>query len=187
MSNRLDDIPKDLLVAMGHITPYQLEEKSKYQNSMEFIAVVTVIALLVSMGYRDISIVLEGDNTTALDWANTQNFAGMFSTASSLAYITLCQSSGIVVESIKHIAGTLMDHRSDKLSRGKDPASFGYPEAKIRRLANNPALMELVALMDPTRPHDIAHELDELWRKVRDITAVLMQEGGGWVTVGQNI
>jgi hypothetical protein len=173
-------MPEDMLVAMGHRTPYLLEGKSKYQNSMEFIAVVSVIALLVSLGYRNISIVLEGDNTTALDWAETQNFAGTFSTASSLAYITLCQTSGIVVESVKHIAGTLMDHRSDKLSRGRDPAEFGYPEDKIRRLGDNPALLELVAIMDPTRPQDIAGELDSLWRRVRDLTAVLMQKGGGW-------
>ena len=60
---------------IGYTVDYQLGGDSSYQNSMEFITIVVSLAILVSLGLRDITVVVQGDSTSALAWASKQKFS----------------------------------------------------------------------------------------------------------------
>jgi hypothetical protein len=181
ISTTVDVIPDDLIAVFGYSTPYELNEDSSYQNSMEFISGVFVIAVLASRGHRNVSLIFEGDNTTSLKWSITNQFAGKFGTAAFLAYMLISRASGIMVSQTKHISGILMDNRSDKLSRGHSPEEYGYPMHSIQLFHRNPVLIHLAHLLNPSSILNLSDDLSSLWRELDDIVVALMSGNGGWV------
>jgi hypothetical protein len=147
---------------------------------MEFTCSVVVIAILASLGYRDMSIMLEGDNRTSLAWSAMERFTGEHSVTAAIAFILLSSTSGLVITETKHLAGTLMDHRSDKLSRGVTPESLGYPPSTIKHIERNQALVRLIELIDPTKPMSLADDLATVWAELETVIGVLMSSTGGW-------
>ena len=171
---------EDHLAVLGYNVPYATCGDSRYQNSMEFNCDVTVMGLLVSLGYRDISVMLEGDSTTSLAWCILEKFKGSNSFAASVAYIILSKASGIDFTNSIHITGDQMKSRSDPLSRGVSPESLGYHPTIIRKLINNPALQSLINLMDPTRVIDLTADIGPTWTEAERISGTLMSHTGGW-------
>ena len=105
LSTSTQDIPRVLYV-LGYKTPFPgVGVDSGYQNSMEFIAVVILLALLASHGYRDQSIILQGDNTTSLAWCALEKFRGKRCLVAAIAYIRLSMASGLVFSETRHLAG----------------------------------------------------------------------------------
>jgi hypothetical protein len=173
-------LDEDLIAVFGHRVPYLTRSDSQYQNSMEFICAVMVLGLLVSLGHRDISVMLEGDSTTSLAWCVLEKFRGSNSLAASVAYIILSKASGIVFTEAIHISGDQMKTRSDPLSRGMTPESCGYSPRVVKTLANNPTLELLLLVMDPTRVLDLSSDLGTVWTEMEHISTILMSYTGGW-------
>lgn len=59
---RVEGNAKELIAVVGYKTPYNLDQDSGYQNTMEFIAVVTTILLCAYLGFRDTCLRLESDS-----------------------------------------------------------------------------------------------------------------------------
>jgi hypothetical protein len=177
------DVPARVtVVVMGIVTPYRLqgEHRSQYQNAMEFAGVVTVLAVYISLGFRDCSFILQGDSVTALTWAKFEKFRGGHSQVASLIFVHLSMISGIVISDTVHLAGKLMDQLSDPLSRGRTPAELGYPKAVSRSVNANPTLRKFVALMDPSHEINLADDLTSLWVEIERLAEVLLSPSGGW-------
>jgi hypothetical protein len=179
-SDACDVIPTDLLVVFGYNTCYSTSKESRYQNAMEFTCSVVVIAILASLGYRDTSIMLEGDSRTSLAWSAMERFTGEHSVTAAMALILISSASGLVISETKYLPGTLMDHRSDKLSRGVIPESLGYPPSAIKQIERNQALVRLIELIDPTRSISLEDDLAPVWFELETVIGVLMTTNGGW-------
>ena len=77
---RLFDLRTGALIGAGRVKlPYDLEGRSDYQNTLEFICIVLSVAALGRMGYRGISLYLIGDSKTALSWGEEERYKGHLS------------------------------------------------------------------------------------------------------------
>jgi hypothetical protein len=171
---------RTLAFVIGHNTPYQLDGRSKFQNSMEFIAISMVGLILLSLGYNNCSYVIQGDNTSSLSWSDSESFKGGSSFAAALGFILTSIRGGNEIYDREHLAGTLMELESDPLSRGRDPLELGYQEANILRLKHNPLLLEWLSVLDPNQPMEITTELVSRWRRFESIVVALQSSSGGW-------
>jgi hypothetical protein len=171
-----------VLYVLGYKTPYPgVGVDSGYQNSMEFIAVVILLALLASHGYRDQSIILQGDNTTSLAWCALEKFRSKRCLVAAIAYIRLSMASGLVFSETRHLAGIHMTYWSDPLSRGVSPESLGYPAPSIRHVEQNPALKRFIDLMDPSVAFDLADDLGPRWAEFDSLIGIFLSPTGGWM------
>ena len=57
---------RKLIAVVGFKTSYVLNKDSGYQNTMEFIAVVSTIFLSIHLGYRDAGLRLESDSISSI-------------------------------------------------------------------------------------------------------------------------
>lgn len=172
---------EDVIAVVGYDTPYQLGGDSGFQNAMEFIGTVVLLAVLVSRGYRKGGLHLQGDNTTSLSWSRLENFRGRYTQVASVVFILLSMESGLEVGETEHMPGILMIDQSDPLSRGTSPVDLGFQPAVVLKIENNPTLARLIILMDPSRVPSLACGLDELWGELVGLVQILMSPRGGWV------
>ena len=56
------------------ITPYRLNQNSKFQNSMEFTAVTTGFMMMAEMGWTDVPVKIIGDSKTSETWCAKERF-----------------------------------------------------------------------------------------------------------------
>jgi len=168
---------------IGYDTPYQLHGDSSYQNAMEFIVIVFGIAVLVSLGYRDISFILQGDSKSALSWSFNEKFRSENCMAATLAFIQLSMLAEIDINEALHILGKLQVS-SDPLSRSVDPRVVctmnGLPQSRVRYVRNNPTLERLLVLMDPSEEFSLSSDLPDRWKEFTSLIMVLMSPSGGW-------
>ena len=128
--------------------PFNLESDSKYQNTVEFIAVVTGIWLLYKRGIKDCTIELKGDSQTALKWGETERFKGILNLGSVITFILLGTRCNIWVSSSIHVAGE--DNTFyDQLSRGATINSLGLNDIPIINLQDDPSFIKLIELCNP--------------------------------------
>jgi hypothetical protein len=172
-----------LAAVVGYNTPYQLHGEAKYQNAMEFIAIVLSMAVLVSLGHRDISFILQSDSKSALAWSFTERYRSANCLSATLAYIQICMIAKLDVDEALHLPGEFQTS-SDPLSRNENPLVVckrnGLPIGRILSLQNNPALVRLLVLMDPTESFDMSRDLPDRWSSFESIIAILMSPSGGW-------
>jgi hypothetical protein len=175
--------PVDLLAMVGYTVDYQLGGDSSYQNSMEFITIVVSLAILVSLGLRDITVVVQGDSTSALAWASKQKFKTSRCRVAALIYMRISMRCGVLVSAVTHQAGILQVY-SDPLSRDESPESVcakgGFSRDAIRHLENNVSLLRLVQMMDPSKEFDMGLDLQTCWAEIDAIVDVLTSLYGGW-------
>ena len=175
--------PADLLAMVGYTVDYQLGGDSSFQNSMEFITIVLSLAILASLGQRDITIVVQGDSTSALAWASKRKFKTARCRVAALVYMRISMRCGVLVSGVTHQAGTLQVY-SDPLSRSESPESVcakgGFSRSAIRRIEENASLMRLVQMMDPSVEFDMGQDLQSCWAEIDTIVDVLTSLYGGW-------
>jgi hypothetical protein len=150
---------------------------------MEFIVIVFGIAVLVSLGYRDISFILQGDSKSALSWSFNEKFRSENCMAATLAFIQLSMLAEIDINEALHILGKLQVS-SDPLSRSVDPRVVctmnGLPQSRVRYVRNNPTLERLLILMDPSEEFSLSSDLPDRWKEFTSLIMVLMSPSGGW-------
>jgi len=129
---------------------YNLNNDSRYQNSMEFIAPIMGMACLAHLGIQRKRIEILGDNTTSLVWLEALKFRPGASTAAAFAYITLIKHCGYKVVSTEHKKGTL--NRADPLSRRDTSSMIGRPLSKCMTKEDlpPPVLRDLSSWLNPS-------------------------------------
>jgi hypothetical protein len=172
-----------LAAILGHNTPFQLHKEAKYQNAMEFIAIVMSMAVLVSLGHRDLSFILQSDSMSALAWSFTERYRSANCLSATLAYLQLAMLAKLDIDETFHIEGK-HQFSSDPLSRDVPVLRVcrenHYSRTCIRDLSNNPVLLRLLALMDPTEDFIMCRDLATRWAEFESIIKILMSPSGGW-------
>jgi hypothetical protein len=171
---------KVLTYVVGINTPYELGGESKFQNSMEFIAMILIGVILISKGVvRDQSYVVQGDSTSGLSWIAHEKFSGQFSQSAAMCYILTVIGTQVSVYETEHLPGEQMIWESDPLSRGIDPSTL-YPPHLILNLTRNGALMEMVRMMDPSNAVDCHSSMTDYFNRFTQLSQVIGSTGGGW-------
>jgi hypothetical protein len=129
--------------------PYELTE-SKFQNSVEFIAIVSGMLALARLGIRDAAVRVRGDSVSALTWALKQNFKGASSRCAATVYTMLALHFNISVRDSEHVPGVL-NVECDALSRFyRCPADMGFSTSDVVLQQSDTTLTRFLTLMDPT-------------------------------------
>jgi hypothetical protein len=134
--------------------PFDLiEGDSSFQNTVEFIAVITAYAIMAKRGHKDLAIHLKGDSTTALSWAKDQRFRIGRSRNSAVVYTVMHMETGFRSEETEFFDSE-SNFFCDDMSRLVDPAGqpYNYPENMIERIdCSNPndLVGMLIRLCDP--------------------------------------
>ena len=154
-----------LTFVMGFDTDFDLKGNSKYQNTMEFTAVVMGMTLLASEGISHAGVRLRGDSTTSLVWATEESFKAGPSENAAAAFLVIGKASQNFVECGDHLAG-VKNTKCDKLSRGKIPEELGYNTRLIRHLEDIPAMVSILRLCNPTVRHITEEDIGTHWREL---------------------
>jgi hypothetical protein len=174
-------IGQEVFAVVGYSTPFVLSSQSAFQNAMEFIAVVTFIGLLVSLGYRNAALSLLGDSITALNWSHKERFPSMNSKAAAIQYIQLMSDPGvnIVITDTQYI-NTLLNTHCDELSRNiSSPLDLGYDSSVIYDINSNPTLSQWIKMMNPANPIQLEF-LQSHWTDSDILIQSLLSDTGGW-------
>ena len=147
---RVSDESKALIAVVGYKTPYLTDQDSGYQNTMEFIALVSTIFLCVHLGFRNTGIRLESDSSTSISWSSKEKFKSERALFAACVYIPLMIDSGLCITETTHVPGTSMV-LSDPLSRGVDPYELGFDSDVIVDFSNHAMFNSIIELMDPVR------------------------------------
>ena len=158
------DLPRVWKVA-SIITSFAVIHDSSYQNTMEFIAIVMALAMLVKLGVRGASIAVTGDNTTSLSWVLSERFKGVRGQRAAVVYIALGITFDIEVNEATHVAGINND-LCDRLSRGLDPRLAGFKEDDIINVHQDAELSKILDLCDPLAEFSTEAELVSLWKNL---------------------
>ena len=145
--------------------PFSLDDESKYQNSVEFIAVVVGFWMLHRLGIRDCTVRLEGDSITALTWGTTERFKGLLNLGAVITFILLGTRFNIWVQDSVHIPG--VDNVTyDALSRGTSCKELGFNDTSIVDLSMDIQFNSLIGLCNPKLTYNNENELLELWKSI---------------------
>lgn len=146
--------------------PFDLDSNSRYQNTVEFIAVVTGLWLLYKLGIKDCTIELKGDSQTALKWGETERFKGILNLGSVITFILLGTHCNLWVSSSIHIAGE--DNTFyDQLSRGTAINSLGLDKRIIINLQDDSEFIKLIELCNPHIDYlEQENALITLWKQI---------------------
>ena len=140
----------ELIYGFSWCGEYSLNNDSKYQNSMEFIAAVMGIACLGYLRFNDVHIEVLGDNTSSLSWLSALKFKPGPSTSAAIAYMLLNKIGKMNVVNTVFRPG-VKNVLADALSRGTHPSRLGLTEENsFTRDTAPPILKELSRLLDPS-------------------------------------
>ena len=167
-----------IVAAVGYDFTFDLGDDSGYQNTVEFIAIVSASLLLTSLGMRGESVLVQGDNTSSLSWAKDEKFRAGRSMAAAILFMQLQQCNEIPIAGTEHIAGAI--NPSDPLSRGRSPEELGYAPGVIYDFRNNPAIDTLITRLNPTMKFCLRDDLADMWQANQSCIDTLKSTGGGW-------
>jgi hypothetical protein len=106
--------------------------KSGHQNACELAAVLSALAVLRQMGFRNFSVDVKGDNTSSLSWLKKGGGAAGVARPSVIGVHLLLMHLGARVLQTTHVAGHL-NGQMDGLSRGQGSRDVGLPEEQRSR------------------------------------------------------
>ena len=159
---------KLLGVTSYHFT-FHLGDDSKYQNSVEFIAVLVGMWMLKKKNIRDVNLLLEGDSITALKWGTTERFKGLLNLGSVIAFIMLGIHLNMWVSDSLHVPG-VDNVIFDALSRGSSAIDMGFDAQDVVDMNSDLQFMKLIELCDPQINYDSEHQLIQLWKSIWNVT-----------------
>ena len=142
--------------------PFDLQDDSGFQNTVEFLAVVVGLACLASMGYAGHSVIVQGDNTSSLAWSTTERFRPGPSRGCAVFFMAFATVSDLVVHRGIHIPG-VRNVVCDGLSRDLSPADFGFSTDLIFDLSAHPLIASVIAACDPLIVADSEGQFVDRW------------------------
>ena len=159
--------PSLIPIWCGFENPFDLSKVvhvSTYQNSLEFIAIVLGVAIMVRKGLRNVSVMIVGDSMSALSWVGSGTFKSEFTRRAATIYLMLCTRFGIDIVNEEWIAGA--DNTDlDNLSRLKTlkVTARSLTRETVVEVDDDKWLLTVIKLCDPTKPCDFENEFEELW------------------------
>ena len=145
------------------VFPFNLDQQSKYQNCVEFIAVVAGILFLIQQGYEGCRLKLIGDSVSSLKWGQSERFKGVLGQKAAIAFILLGTNFNIEVVDTTHISGT-QNVACDQLSRDAEPSDLGFGwEDRVKWTSQS---SEILSMLDPSVQIETEQQLTQFWRQL---------------------
>jgi hypothetical protein len=175
----LQDGTRSQLIGCGTVVfPFNCHNKSDFQNTCEFIAVLLGVLALAQRKVRNVNLRLCGDSRTSLTWGQEGHFRGKLCQKAALVYILGSMLFNIVVTETVHIPGK-DNVTCDLLSRQKTtPQSLGIDSKLLTDLSDSSTLYSLLTLVDPTSSQLLQTEDDfcTFWRQAHHILSRISSE-----------
>jgi hypothetical protein len=146
--------------------PFNLGEESKWQNVVEFMAVVMGCLCLARMGVRNVNILLKGDNISSLTWCATEHFGSRLGFRAVLLYIIVAAFFGYRVVETEHVPGE-ENVFHDRLSRGARPEDLGVPRDEIMTFVQGREMVTLMAACDPRKEIASMSDFLSFWEECK--------------------
>jgi hypothetical protein len=148
-----------LLLIGSYEFSFNLQHQAKYQNIVEFIAVIAGLLMLAKLKLKHKNIKLKGDSVTSLTWSMLERYRSVEGRRSALVFTLLAIAFDLDVVEVEHIPGA-DNTLHDELSRGVKPSDLGYKEDNIMNFSSLP-YSNILELCDPASTE---YELTELWK-----------------------
>jgi hypothetical protein len=147
--------------------PFDLQGQSRYQNTVEFIAVLMGLMSFARLGYRSVGIRLVGDNTSSLKWSETERFKGKLSLRATIMYTITGIDFDIDVCETEHVPG-VKNVVCDQLSRGVAPTQLGFENNGVI-LPQDDYVDSCLCLCNPLLELSTHTEVCDLWKTTKNI------------------
>ena len=126
----------------------QITKDSSYQNSCEFIAVVSALCILAVMGYKNFSYCLYGDSVSSLSWCTRGDTSSTRARSAAIIFSLINIKIQAKLESTYHVKGK-DNVTTDKLSRGGNYLELGLKKDHSLPLETVNILQDLLILINP--------------------------------------
>ena len=115
----------EIISFLGIDFPFKEHTKddSSFQNTCEFLAVIASLVCLWSMGYKQFSYILIGDNVSSLSWCDKGKANSVYARNATVAFSLLSIQMQSTLHSTVHTPGTL-NVTCDSLSRSEKRGSI---------------------------------------------------------------
>jgi hypothetical protein len=171
-----DGLTKTLLKAVKIRFPFMLGDDSGFQNSAEFIAVVMGVGCLASLGVRQASIRIVGDNTSSLSWSVKSSFRDGPSRSAAISFMAIGTSMGLEVVEGVHIAG-VRNIVCDGMSRDQAPAEYGFRDEDCIDVGKSEVLQALLEACNPLNDTESELGFTAVWTSARRVCEMLKRTG----------
>jgi hypothetical protein len=130
--------------------PFDVNNESKRQNTMEFIAVVLGLLLAWRSNFSNFHYLLQGDSTSSLAWAKADRVNSFLARSANIVFTTISMHINALVSDTHHIPGQL-NKIYDGLSRHVSPEDLGLNPALMHHATEDMTIINFIALCDPAR------------------------------------
>ena len=154
--------------------PFDLQQNSKYQNTVEFLGATLGLALLAQLGITSTSVKIVSDSRASIKWGTTGLFTGSLSRRTSFVFMFVSVQYNLDISEGVHVAG-IRNVICDKLSRGIRPSELGFSPETVYDFTSDATMLELIKLCDPTPANEILDEeaFMDFWFTARDYVGKL--------------
>ena len=172
---RFGRVLKTLRVA-SIITPFDLQEQSKFQNCQEFFAVAVAFYLIARMGYKGVPILLVGDSVAAGTWCEKESFKSTVSRRAAIVYMMLGVHFDLWVQEFQHVEGeknTLCDELSRRGESGQSALAlareWGFEEEVVWDEGSDRLGRSLLEACNPLEGLSSEEEFKEFWSNMMEL------------------
>jgi len=140
-----------LIVYSAVDLPFPVNNESKRQNTVEFIAIIFGLLLCWRWKITVFHYDLHGDSVSSLAWAQENRVNSIIARRSNLVFTTLSMHLDCHVATTKHIPGK-MNVIFDGLSRNRSPDELGLDPTMMYNASMDIPLLEFLSACDPEQP-----------------------------------
>jgi len=151
----------------------QIGMDSSYQNSCEFIAVVTALCLLAVMGYKDFSYCLYGDSVSSLSWCTRGDTPSTRARGAAIMFSLINIRIQAKLESTYHVKGK-DNVVTDKLSRGTPYSELGLLDETTASLETIAVVYRLLAIINPFVSFSLQGKYDQVRQQGLELLADIL-------------
>jgi hypothetical protein len=128
--------------------PFDVEHDSSYQNTCEFLAVVSALVILVRYGHSDFSFDLYGDSISSLQWCRDERTKSTLARQAMFGFSLLSLFADATLATTIHVPGK-ENVLCDSLSRGKNGIQLGLDPSTGVDLPTTADVHEFLLIANP--------------------------------------
>jgi hypothetical protein len=142
---------KQLLTYAALQLPFNVDNDSSNQNTMEFVAVVLGLLLAWRANLTNFYYDLHGDNMSSLAWARSDRVNSLLARRANIIFTTISMHLDAQLAETEHIPGSL-NIVFDGLSRNIAPEQLGLDPLLMYPTTTDHAMREFILLCNPALP-----------------------------------
>ena len=145
----LYDIQENQLVVYTALQlPFNVDNDSSNQNTMEFVAVVLGLLLAWKSKLTNFYYDLHGDNMSSLAWARSDRVNSLLARRANIIFTTISMHLQANLVSTEHVPG-VMNIVFDGLSRNVSPEELGLDPALSYDAEGDTSVLQFIQLCNP--------------------------------------